>query len=93
MPSTLETNMSEQVPTKEMVSKHRHSWIVAWSYKVPGGRTKEQLRCRFCEARKGRFIKAQACDCVERGEPDIECPNHGIDAVQRKRVAQPSVQP
>lgn len=41
-----------------------------------------------------RYLQyAFPCDCIERGEPDIDCPNHGIDAVQGKRAAQASVHP
>lgn len=50
-----------QVSSEKQATKHRHSWMVAWSYKTPGGRTKEELRCRFCSARKGAYVKEQLC--------------------------------
>ena len=49
--------MTAERTKEKQFKKHRHSWIVAWSYKIPGGRTKQELRCRFCDARKGTFAK------------------------------------
>lgn len=47
--------MSEQ-PSSD---RHRHSWKIVRYETTVGGRLKEHLRCKFCEARKGRYTKRQ----------------------------------
>lgn len=52
--------MSDRNITNEDVSRrtHRHMWFVAGYETAVNGRTREKLRCRKCDARKGRYLKA-----------------------------------
>ncbi len=45
--------------TDQDVAKHRHSWAVVRYETMFGGKLKEHLRCKFCEARKGRYVKVK----------------------------------